>query len=170
MTTINLEQLSSTIKGDVAEIVEAIGRDTESRAYKASNELTNATAYVLRGQRSGKKYNIPGVGRMVYNKKSKTARIVHKKYTASAPGEAPAVRTGLFRMGWKRRTYISRLDGSNRVLRAVTENDQMVGKYLLGELLEEGTGKMAPRPYKDKVIQMALPRIIKIYKEPYHRG
>ena len=40
-------------------------------------------------------------------------------------------------------------------------------RHLLGEMLENGTGKMKPRPYKQKVIDRALPKIKEIYKKPF---
>ena len=52
----------------------------------------------------------------------------------------------------------------------VIENDQKVGSSLLGEMLENGTKRMAPRPYKQKVVSRALPQVIKIYNEPYFNG
>lgn len=160
---------SATIGNEIAEIVEHIGQQAESRAYRASNELTNATAFVLRGQRSGKVYRVPGTGSVKYNKRTNTATVTYKKYTASAPGEPPAVRTGVFRAGWKRRSYSERLSGADRIIHAVTENDQKVNNYLLGELLEYGTNRMQPRPYTEKVKAMALPKIVRIYSEPYER-
>ena len=191
--TVTPEQLSSTIEKIVDEKVQQAGWEAESRAYRVSNELTNATAKVLSGQRSGRRYIVPGTGRVKYNKGKRqkvgisydyvnhkasyvyghpnaTAKITYKHYTASAPGEPPAVRTGAFRMSWKRRTYVDGRSGNDRTIHGVTESDLRVGKYLLGELLENGTSKIAPRPYKQKVIDMAYPKVLKIYREPYFRG
>lgn len=164
------ENLSSTIATIIDQKVEQAGLEAESRAYRVANELTNATAKVLSGQRSGRRYVVPGTGRVTYNKKNHTAKITHRYYTASAPGEPPAVRTGLFRASWKRRTYVDGRNGNDRTIHGVAESDLKVGKYLLGELLENGTSKMAPRPYKQKVIDMAKPKVLKIYREPYFRG
>ena len=163
------ENLSSTIESIVEQKVQEAGWEAESRAYRAANELTNAAAKVLSGQRHGRRYNIPGTGRVKYDKKNHTATITYKKYTASAPGEPPAVRTGLFRISWKRRTYVDGRSGNDRTIHGVTESDLKAGKYLLGELLENGTSRMAPRPYKQRVIDMAYPKVLKIYKEPYFR-
>ena len=190
------DSLSSTIEQIVEEKVQQAGWEAESRAYRAANELTNATAKVLAGQRHGRRYIVPGTGRVQYKKGKRqkvgisydyvnhkasyvyghpnaTAKIIHKYYTASAPGEPPAVRTGAFRMSWKRRTYVDGRSGNDRMIHGVAESDLKVGKngeYLLGELLENGTSKMAPRPYKQKVIDMAYPKVLRIYKEPYFRG
>ena len=85
-------------------------------------------------------------------------------YTASAPGEPPAVRTGAFRMSWQPTarvvfgSYISRIESE-----ATTEN----GAYSLGEILENGTSRMAPRPYQDKILERAKDPILRIYSEPY---
>lgn len=187
------ENLSSTIASIIDQKVKQAGLEAESRAYRVANELTNATAKVLAGQRHGRKYIIPGTGRVTYKKGKRqkvgisydhvnhtakfiyghpnaTAKITYKHYTASAPGEPPAVRTGAFRMSWKRRTYVDGRNGNDRTIHGVAESDLRVGKYLLGELLENGTSKMAPRPYKQKVIDMAKPKVLKIYREPYFRG
>lgn len=153
MATFNVgpEEASATIEQIVSGFVEKIDGQLVARAYRVSNELTNATAYVLRGQRSGRTYRVPGTRR---------------NYTASAPGEPPAVRTGAFRGSWKRRVV-----KEGNVVKAITESDLRVGKkkYLLGALLEEGTRRTAPRPYKKKVIDRAYPRAVKIYNEPYIR-
>lgn len=126
-------------------------------------ELKNASMLVLRGQRHGRRYNVPGTGRVTYNKRAKTAKITYQKYTASAPGEPPAVRTGAFRLGWYPQTKIS--DGGKSVSSRI-RNSQRVGKnkILLGEILEKGTGRMAPRPYQEQVLSKALPKIRRYYQ------
>lgn len=116
----------------------------------AANELRNAELDVLRGQRGGRIYTVPGT---------------KAKYQASAPGQPPAVRTGAFRLSWRPKasvvfgSYISRI-----------ESDLQVGtrrSYVLGELLEKGTSKMSPRPYQDKILEKAEPEIVKIYSRNY---
>jgi hypothetical protein len=65
------------------------------------------------------------------------------------------------------RTYTE--SGSGGIVAvSVIESRLMVGKYVLGDLLEGGTRKMAPRPYKQPIIDHALPKIIKIYSAPYN--
>lgn len=150
--------------------VERIKGQMSSRSVRAANELMNAKNLVLRGQRSGRQYNLPNTGRVRYNKRKKTAKITYRKYRASAPGEAPAVRTGQFRLKWDSKAYgIGGASGSTFEAHSQIESNVRTdgGKYLLGEILEEGTGKMAPRPYQEPIVEKAKPRIIKIYKEPY---
>lgn len=152
------------LDADLHEIAEKIQHQMESRAVRASYELYNSSQLVLRGQRSGRRYKVPGTFRRQKDPtdgKMKNGRY----YTASAPGEPPAVRTGTFRMSWQpyaRRvygTYFSRIESDLRV-----DN----GKYNLGELLENGTRKMEPRPFDEPIIRHAENRINRIYSEPYN--
>ena len=143
--------------------VEGIKHEIERRSYLVANELRNASQLVLRGQRHGRRYKVPGTYRRQRDKtdgKMKNGRY----YTASAPGEPPAVRTGAFRMSWQSTarvvfgSYISRIESDIR-----TDN----GQYTLGEILEEGTSRMAPRPYQDEILEKAKPAVLKIYNQPY---
>lgn len=153
----------STIEVAVEKITESIKQQMEARSYKAANELRNAALLVLRGQRSGRRYKVPGTYRRQIDRATGTMRN-GRYYTASAPGEPPAVRTGAFRLSWKPSahvvfgSYISRIESDIQ-----TEN----GGYNLGEILEKGTKRMAPRPYKDRILDKAEPEITKIYSRPY---
>ena len=88
------------------QICTEIRHQMESRAYVAANELRNAELEILRGQRGGRIYGVPGTKR---------------KYQASAPGQPPAVRTGAFRLSWQPQayvmfgSYISRIESSLQV-------------------------------------------------------
>ena len=129
--------------------VASIKQQLEGRAFRAANEMRNASLEILRGQGGGRRYRVPGT---------------KAYYTASAPGQPPAVRTGAFRISWQPSahvmfgSYISRIESHRR-----TDN----GRYNLGELLEGGTSKMAPRPHHDKIVEKAMPKIERIYNEPY---
>lgn len=131
------------------EITRSIRQQMASRTYRAANELRNAALDVLKGQRGGRRYRVP-----------------HTKeyYTASAPGEPPAARIGTFRNSWQPsmeysgNVFIGKVESTAR-----TDN----GRYILGELLENGTSKMAPRPHHDKIKEKAEPKIVRIYSEPY---
>ena len=137
--------------------VERVKGQMSNRSVRASNELLNAKNLVLRGKRSGRRYRIPNTRR---------------HYIASAPGEVPAVRTGQFRQQWDAKSYgVGGVSDSTFEAHSQIESKVRTdgGKFLLGEILEEGTpnGQMAPRPYQDKIVEKAEPKIIKIYKEPY---
>lgn len=154
----------------VDNLVDQAGVEVRRRAYQTANELQNALNYVLRGQRHGRRYIIPGTGQMHYNRKSHTAKITYKRYIASAPGEPPAIRTGAFRMSWHRRTFAEELEGRNFNVHGVTESDLRASGKLLGRMLEEGTARMAPRPYQQRTIDRAMPRVMQIYRSPYFHG
>ncbi len=155
---------SQPIEQAIEKIKSEIKYQMERRTYLAANELRNAANLVLRGQRSGRRYKVPGTYRRQRDKvdgKMKNGRY----YTASAPGEPPANRLGHFRMSWQPNARIE--DG---LYTSMIESDLMVGtnnKYLLGDILEEGTSKMEPRPYQELILNRAIAKIKRIYSEPY---
>ena len=145
------------------EITDQIRHEMERRSFLAANELRNASHLVLRGQRSGRRYKVPGTYKRQRDKadgKMKRGRY----YTASAPGEPPAVRTGAFRASWQPTarevfgSYISRIESDIK-----TDN----GGYTLGEILQGGTSRMAPRPYQDEILEKAKGPILRIYSKSY---
>ena len=131
----------------VDESVQKLGRQIVSRGARAANEMRNAELEVLRGKRSGKIYRKPGTKTM---------------YRASAPGEPPASRSGNLRQHWRKRVKAETKDSGMKVI-ACLESEHDYSAYL-----DEGTSSMEPRPYKDKIIEKAMPRIEDIYKEPYN--
>lgn len=149
-----MDDVSAKIENVCKEISTKISLGMRSRGYRAANELRNASQLVLRGQRSGRRYRVPGT---------------KKHYTASAPGEPPAVRTGAFRASWQPKQKVNVGTYNQVSVTSYIESRQRTdnGKYNLGSMLENGNGKMAPRPYKEKIQEKAKPKIVKIYKEPY---
>lgn len=71
----------------------------------------------------------------------------------SAPGSPPGVRTGDLRRNW---TMI--LDSS---VIGITSEMNYAG------YLENGTSKMAARPFKQRIIDASMPKIREIFNEPY---
>lgn len=145
MSGIDLEKVAQRINDEVRQEVLA-------RAYPASNELRSSADYVLRGQRTGRQYKIPNTKRT---------------YTASAPGEPPAVRTGALRASW-RVSPASKMQGEGLTVRPSIESVIPYVKYLEPQF---GNGqppkKVFPRPFADRIRERALPNIEKIYKRPY---
>lgn len=130
------------------QICESIKQQMQSRAVRVANEMRNAELKVIRGQGGGRRYRVPGTGRY---------------YTASAPGDVPAVRTGAFRTSWQPQAAMT---GNVAISRLETE--LTVGKgYNLGKILEDGTSRMAPRPHQEKILAEAKPKAMAIYSEPY---
>ena len=147
----------------VDEIKGKIRQQMRSRSYEAANELRNSALIVLRGQRSGRRYKVPGTHRLQMDKATGKKR--HGRYyTASAPGEPPANRTGTFRNSWQPTSH--EVFGSH-ISRITSDVRTDGGNHNLGQILEEGTSRMAPRPYHDRIVEHAMPKIKRIYKDPY---
>lgn len=103
---------------NVDEIVAKLDKAKYEKLLAASEFARNRLVEKLGGTRSGRQYKVPGT---------------NTYYTASAPGEAPASRTGQLR-------------GS--IEYEITTNKAMIGTPLeYGLHLEKGTIKMAPRPW-----------------------
>lgn len=140
---INWADIETDMQRRIQQTVSETKTKAKSCAVRASNELRNAALNVLRGQRSGRRYKKPGT---------------KATYTASAPGEPPAVRTGALRMSW-----------------GMKATGDSKGNYTAGiytdvsyaEKLDEGTpgGKVEPRPYKEKTIDRARPKVVQIFSE-----
>ena len=135
----------------VDEAVEGITQQVKARAYRAANELRSSALDVLSNERkrSGKVYRKP------FTKKA--------TYTASAPGEPPALRSGILRMSWRQRAESENTGKGMTVKPAITTDV----KY--APILQDGTkdGRIAPRPFREPIIEHAMPRIRQIFKEPY---
>lgn len=138
-------KISVELTESVEEIKRSIKHQMESRAYRVANELRNSALDVLRGQRSGRRYRVPGT---------------KAYYTASAPGEPPAMRTGNYRRSWQSEAMI---EDSKYTSSIKTDQKQ------LADWLENGTpgGQMAPRPHHDRILADVEPKSVRIYSEPY---
>jgi len=139
---------SGRLKIAVDRIVSQVGQQVVSRATRAVNEIRNAELEVLSGTRGGKVYRKPHTKRATY--------------TASAPGEPPARRSGHLRLKWNGTVRGGSVSNGGVQVTAELESQQSYSGYL-----EEGTQKMAARPYKDLIIAKATPKIRAIYSEPY---
>ena len=158
---------SQIVGKSVATTLKNIELEVSARTYRASNLLRNASLIVLRGQRSGRRYKVPHTYKRQRDKASgKMRNGVY--YTASAPGEAPAVRTGAFRTSWNTHIHVEKNGVHFRAVAAIQSNLKVgKGRHLLGDILEQGTVRMAPRPYKQAVVDRALPDIKALYQKPY---
>lgn len=152
-------------------VTSGIRQQMESRSYQAANELRNSALIVLRGQRSGRVYKVPGTYGKRQSKATKQLMPEYGKklrggqlYRASAPGEPPANRLGHFRLSWQPEAHVAYGSYISRISSDVRTDD---GRHILGEILEEGTSRMAPRPHHDRILEHAEPKIYRIYNAPY---
>ena len=144
---VNVERAGSAIRSTVDEVVKNINRQAASRGVRAVNAIRNAELEVLSGQRSGRRYRKPNSKAM---------------YTASAPGEPPARRTGNLRLRWS-----GRVKGQQNSKGGVTVIAELESQTPYAGYLEGGTGRMAPRPFIKPISEKAEPEIKRIYSEPY---
>lgn len=141
------QEAPQRLKVAVDETVAKVNRQAASRGMRAVNAIRNAELDVLKGQRSGRTYRKP---------------FSRATYTASAPGEPPARRTGNLRLNWNGTVEGSAASGGGIAITAVLESQEKYAGYL-----ENGTSRMAPRPFKDRIAEKAAPEIKRIYSESY---
>ncbi len=165
----NIVHATRAVRMKVSEITADINRQAKSRGARAVNALRNAELEVLKGQRSGKVYKVPGTyGKRASRSTRKLAKEYGHKlrggqlYRASAPGEAPARRTGSLRMHWNGQVRSESSSGGGVAVIAELESQESYAG-----ILENGTSKMAARPFVEKIKEKAMPEIQKIYSEPY---
>ena len=116
------------------DITGKLGSVAEARLLEAANEVRNTTLETLSGTRTGRTYKVTGTSRT---------------YTASAPGEPPAVQLGDLRKSVK--AGVDREGGSVF---------GYVGTELLkGPMLELGTTNMEPRPWLRPSFEKSLDKI-----------
>lgn len=137
----------TVIKTTVTEQIENINKQVVSRGVRAVNAIRNAELEVLSGQRSGRTYRKP------YSKAT---------YQASAPGEPPARRTGNLRLHWNGDVKSEMTAGNGVAIVAQLESQESYAGYL-----ENGTSRMAARPFVEKIKEEASSEIEKIYSESY---
>lgn len=80
---------------------------------------------------------------------------------SSAPGEAPAAQSGKLRQEWDDITERQGNGHTSIVTSRITSTTPYVG------YLEEGTERMAARPFVDKILEKAEPEILEIARAPY---
>ena len=79
----------------------------------------------------------------------------------SAPGNPPGARSHHLRKAWRPAVEGGGGGGGVSIRPTIYSGARYAG------YLEDGTRKMAARPFRDKVVQQAEPRITAIYSEPY---
>lgn len=134
------------LKRATEKAVDAVGQEAKSRGFRAARELRTAALDVLRGKRSGRVYKRP------YSS---------AHYTASAPGEPPAARTNTLRRSWRPLLAVQKTAGKLEICPAIRTEE----KY--APMLQDGTKRIKPRPYKEPIIEKARPKIDAIFQEPY---
>lgn len=137
--TIHLDAFGRITREIAAPLVEAGARIVREEVVSAMEDAP---------PRTGREYLVPG---------TKTA------YTASAPGEPPAIREGTYRDSWKETPAVE--VGDTVVAAAYTDLRTEDGAHLIGEILEFGSGRIAPRPHVRPAIDAAAARIRELVEQ-----
>ena len=121
------------------DVITHLNGQLKGRMIEACNEVRNTTLETLSGTRSGRTYCVPGTKRL---------------YTASAPGEAPAIATGELRqhVKWE-------LEQGGKVGLVGTDLEK-------GLHLEYGTSKMQARPWLRKSFEKSENKVKDIFQRP----
>jgi HK97 gp10 family phage protein len=126
--------MSIKIVSRIPEAKAKIKSEAFARMVKAVNTVRNETLETLSGSRSGRIYRVPGT---------------MKTYTASSPGEPPAVATGQLRQSVR-----TQVDNSSSMVIGY------VGSTLIyAPCLEFGTKKMSPRPWLKPSFEKSEPKL-----------
>lgn len=136
------------ISGAVQGFVQDVEKQVASRAERAAHVIRKYELSVLSNnpKRSGKVYRKPAS---------------NKTYTASAPGEPPALRTGDLRRSFRP------LAKSEIVQSAKHYTPGIRTDVNYAPFLEDGTSRISPRPYAEEIKQKAFPEVKAIFEEKY---
>lgn len=164
----NAREGANQINRSTNKIVKTVFSQISKRGTRISNVLRNTEIEILSGTRSGrvyKKANTHG-DRKSKGTKSLMGDYGHKLkkgqlYRASAPGEAPASDSGTLRKSFQ---AIKSKESSSKGIK-VAAGIETKEKY--AKWLQNGTEKMAPRPFVKPILEKAKPEVIRILNEPY---
>lgn len=131
------------VENSIGRFVKAFEEGTEENLLAAAMAWHGGIQKELTGSRSGRVYRVPGTKR---------------KYTASAPGQAPARRTGRLAQAMKFQVK------DNEGLVGIDASYSKVGKTRVrvadyATMLEKGTSKMKARPYIEPAYQKNIDAI-----------
>lgn len=135
-----------------AQYAERISDGMRDELYRRGTEITGklrkAELEILSGSRKGIKHR-------------------SLKNRSSAPGEAPAAQSGSLREYWKDETVRQGNGHTSIVTSRIASDLSGHGEDDYAELLENGTSRMAARPFVDKIIEKVEPEILEIARAPY---
>lgn len=82
---------------------------------------------------------------------------VYGGHVASAPGEAPAKWSGNLR-----NSFCQKVEVEGMTIKPGVQSGVEYASFL-----EDGTSRMATRPYRERILRNAFPKVFEIYSRPY---
>ena len=131
--------ISINLSAIASQAVAQVEAELPTRAMQASHILKNSSQEVLGHTGGGRTYKKPAGG----------------SYSASSPGQPPAMRTGTLMRSWRPMIFGA-------------YNPGLEGGTPYAGYLQYGTSKMAARPFIEKILEMSEPEISAIYNAPYN--
>ena len=122
---------------EVKKSVQEINAAAISRGDRALNVMRNCALEVLGHDGSG--------------------RVYRNGHVASSPGSPPAPDTGSLRRNWSQQKLIGGNGGGVRIIL------RMRSQMFYAHFLDQGTRKMAPRPFTKPIEQKALPQVAALF-------
>lgn len=122
---------------EVKKSVQEINAAAISRGDRALNVMRNCALTVLGHDGSG--------------------RVYRNGHVASSPGSPPAPDTGSLRRNWSQQKLIGGNGGGVRIIL------RMRSQMFYAHFLDQGTRKMAPRPFTKPIEQKALPQVAALF-------
>ncbi|MBQ3726414.1 MAG: hypothetical protein II902_05040 [Selenomonadaceae bacterium] len=122
---------------EVEKTVEEINAAAISRGDRALNVMRNCALEVLGHDGSG--------------------RVYRNGHVASSPGSPPAPDTGSLRRNWSQQKLIGGNGGGVRIIL------RMRSQMFYAHFLDQGTRRMAPRPFTKPIEQKALPQVAALF-------
>ncbi len=153
--------IAVVIESHIPDALKMIDKVARERMWEATNAVRIETLLTLSGQRSGRVYKVPGT---------------KQTYTASAPGEPPAQRTGELRQSIKivieaDSSVIAYKDKDTEQKPATGTQSELVGlvgtEKSYGPMLEFGTHRMAARPWLRKSFEKAKQKVNAIFNREW---
>ena len=122
---------------EVKKSVQEINAAAISRGDRALNVMRNCALEVLGHDGSG--------------------RVYRNGHVASSPGSPPAPDTGSLRRNWSQQKLIGGNGGGVRIIL------RLRSQMFYAHFLDQGTRKMAPRPFTKPIEQKALPQVAALF-------
>lgn len=128
---------------NLSNVLRAFERECGTKLTAAGHAGRGKVLEKLSGPRSGATYPVPGTSR---------------DYTASAPGEAPAQRTGRLRQSYEV-SQVTHEAGRQKI--------EVGSRLAYAVMLERGTSRMAPRPHLEPAMREAESEIRQIFSSDW---